>query len=102
VVVDVGSASWVPGRGFRRGEGVRLPLRLARAVERAGVVGLVLACTPWAGTWAGVQVAFAPAKPRFRKEEGVGCWFAGLAVEARVERGRGQQVGRRVAWIAGG
>lgn len=102
VVVDLGGEHLREGRGFRREERARLPLRLARAVEKAGVVGLVLTPEPWAGTWAGVHVAFAPARPRFVREEGAGSWFAGFEVEARVERGKGQQVGRRVAWAAGG
>lgn len=102
VVVDLGGEEPREGRGFRREGRARLPLRLARAVERAGVVGLVLTPKPWVGTWAGVQVVFSPGKPRFVKEEGAGFWFAGFTVQAQVERGRGQQVGRRVAWVAGG
>lgn len=102
VVVDLGGEGVRGERGSGRGERSRLALRLARAVEKAGVVGLVLTPEPWVGTWAGVQVAFSPAKPRFRREEGAGSWFVGFHVEARVERGRGQQVGRRVAWVAGG
>ncbi len=102
VVVDVGGEQLQEGRGFRREERARLPLRLARAVERAGVVGVVLTSRPWVGTWAGVQLVFSPGKPRFVKEEGAGWWFAGFTVHAQVERGRGGQVGRRVAWVAGG
>lgn len=102
VVVDLGEEQRREGRNFRREERARLPLRLARAVERAGVVGLVLTSRPWVGTWAGVQVVFSPGKPRFVKEEGAGWWFAGFTVQAQVERGRARQVGRRVAWVAGG
>lgn len=102
VVVDLGGEPEREGRGFRREERARLPLRLARAVERAGVVGLVLTSKPWAGIWAGVQVVFSPGKPRFVKEEGAGFWFAGFTVQAQMERGRGRQVGQRVVWVAGG
>lgn len=101
-VVDLGGEPLREGTSLRRTERARLPLRLARAVERAGVVGLVLTSRPWVGTWAGVQVVFSPGKPRFVKEEGAGWWFAGFTVQAQVERGRGRQVGRRVVWVAGG
>ncbi|MCS7182396.1 MAG: hypothetical protein NZ869_04725, partial [Thermoanaerobaculum sp.] len=83
-VVDVAGEE---GSGFWGKQRSHLPLRLARAVERAGVVGIVLATTPWVGTWAGVQVVFAPGTPRFVREEGGGYWFAGFQTEAWVERG---------------
>lgn len=102
VVVDLGGEELWKGISLRQEERVRLPLRLARAVERAGVVGLVLTSRPWVGTWAGVRVVFPRGKPRFVKEEGAGWWFAGFTVQAQVERGRGRQVGRRVAWVGGG
>jgi hypothetical protein len=73
VVVDLGERG---GAGERK-----LPLRLARAVERAGVVGLVLTEKPWMGAWAGVRVVFAPPRPVFGELPGVPPWFAGWELQ---------------------
>ncbi len=100
VVLDFGAAATGP----RAGAGwSALPLRLARAVERAGAVALVLAQRPWSGALAGVTVALAPGEARWGGESGP-RWLAGLAVRPRVERGRGRvaalraQDAERPAW----
>jgi len=86
VVVDLGegSGSWER----------KLPLRLARAVERAGAVGLVLTGKPWMGAWAGVRMVFAPARPVFGELPGVPPWFAGWELRPAL--------GERAAAIRGG
>lgn len=93
-VVDLGGQ-----RGKRRSAKARLPLRLARAVERAGGVGLVLTESPWMGTWAGVQVVFSQAQARFCKGEGSPLWFAGWQLEVRLRRGGVPE--RGLAWAMG-
>jgi hypothetical protein len=100
VVVDLGG--WKgEKRGYRGKERWHLPLRLARAVEGAGVVGLVLAEAPWMGTWAATRVIFSPAQPRFVVAEGSPPWFAGWHLRASLQRGQGVQVGKELAWAMG-
>ena len=89
VVLDLGAAAAGPREGAGRSA---LPLRLARAVERAGAVVLVLAQRPWAGALAGVTVALARGEARWGGEGGP-RWLAGLAVQPQVERGRGRVAG---------
>jgi hypothetical protein len=93
VVLDLGAgARGVPGAetrlggARRRGRGA-LRLRLARAVERAGVVTLVLADRPWVGTLAGVTVVLERGGVRW-DECGGARWLSGISLRARVERGR--------------
>lgn len=87
------------GRQKRSSAKAHLPLRLARAVERAGGVGLVLTESPWMGTWAGVQVVFSQAQPRFRKGDGSPPWFAGWQLAVNLRRGGVPE--RKVAWAMG-
>ena len=100
VVLDLGAAAAGPREGAGRSA---LPLRLARAVERAGAVVLVLAQRPWAGALAGVTVALARGEARWGGEGGP-RWLAGLAVQPQVERGRGRvaefraQDAERLTW----
>ena len=118
LVLDIGAARELPRDGAkapgaapggeRRGP---LRLRLARAVERAGVVALVLAERPWAGASAAVTVLLDAACPvwstalpapegeewmaegRRRKEEGrrgsgvERRWLAGLELSFHLQRG---------------
>lgn len=83
----------------KRSTKAHLPLRLARAVERAGGLGLVLTESPWMGTWAGVQVVFSQAQARFCKGEGSPLWFAGWQLEVRLRRGGVPE--RGLAWAMG-
>jgi hypothetical protein len=87
VVLDFGSGvSSAQGRGGK-GHGA-LRLRLARAVERAGVVALVLAERPWVGTLAGVTVVLGRGEVRWGGSASGGPrWLAGIALKAHVERG---------------
>ncbi len=89
VVLDLGAGAALAGRRAGRKEGA-LRLRLARAVERAGAVALVLSERPWAGTLAGVTVVLGRGEARWggpARQEGGPCWLAGLALRAQVERG---------------
>ncbi len=72
-------------RRRRRERGGALRLRLARAVERAGAVALVLAGRPWAGTLAGVTVVLGRGTVRWGGERS--RWLDGIALQARVQRG---------------
>lgn len=83
----------------RRSTKAHLPLRLARAVERAGGVGLVLTESPWMGIWAGVQVVFSQAHPHFRQGEGSPPWFAGWQLEVSLRRGGVPEQG--LVWAMG-
>ena len=104
VVLDLGSAvhaasrrdeAWprppraaaraAPTPGGARKDALRL--RLARAVERAGAVALVLAERPWAGTLAGTMVALRRGEARWAGEHGGPRWLDGLVLRAQVERG---------------
>jgi hypothetical protein len=87
VVLDFGSG--VPSAQGRGGKGRgALRLRLARAVERAGAVALVLAERPWVGTLAGVTVALGRGEARWGEgASGEPRWLAGIALKAQVERG---------------
>jgi hypothetical protein len=84
VVVDLGDGSNLhrdegepPATAKRPGP---LRLRLARAVERAGAVALVLCERPWAGASAAVTVLLDPARP---------VWVSGAADhDTREERGQ--------------
>ncbi len=93
VVLDLGSAvlnagaGRTPARGRERGV---LRQRLARAVERAGAVALVLTERPWAGTLAGATVALARGEARWEGPARLGGgprWLTGLVLRAQVERG---------------
>jgi recombination protein RecA len=86
VVLDLGAAAARPREGAGRSA---LPLRLARAVERAGVVALVLAQRPWVGALAGATVALALGEAGWGGEGGP-RWLEGLALRPQVERGRGR------------
>ena len=73
----------------RRGS---LCLRLARAVERAGVVALVLCERPWAGASAAVTVLLDAARP---------VWADGATADERCGQGSvasGQETERRGQW----
>jgi hypothetical protein len=121
VVLDLGD-----GRGCLRGDGDvpvtesgtrrrgPLRLRLARAVERAGAVALLLCERPWAGASAAVTVLLDPVRPVWLDGAGVGTAH-GPRPTAHVPRavagdsGRGpvpdtrspvRGVGGR-AWLAG-
>ena len=87
VVLDFGSGvSSAQGHGGK-GRGA-LSLRLARAVERAGAVALVLVERPWVGTLAGVTVVLGRGEVRWGEGTGGGPpWLAGIALRAQVERG---------------
>jgi len=95
VVADLGvGAETAPQRvGGRRprarGHGKpALALRLARAVERAGAVALVLTERPWIGTLAGATIALGRGQPRWGGVEPVGLrWLAGIVLQPQVERG---------------
>ena len=65
-----------------------LCLRLARAVERADAVALVLAERPWAGTLVGATVAMARGEVRWGGARGGPRWLEGLILKLQVERGR--------------
>ncbi len=94
VVVDVAGRE----RGTAKGH---LPLRLARAVEHAGAVGLVLSESPWMGTWASTRLVFSPGLPRFiGAEEGL-CWLAGWQLQVTLQRGQGLGAGKRLGAAAG-
>jgi hypothetical protein len=73
-----------------------LRLRLARAVERAGVAALVLCERPWAGASAAVTVQFAAARPVWAHgapaDEGRGQWS--VSSDRGIER-RGRGPGAR-------
>ena len=101
VVLDFGSGvSSAQGRGDK-GRGA-LRLRLARAVERAGAVALVLAERPWVGTLAGVTVVLGRGGVRWGEgADGEPRWLAGIALEAHVERG-GIERGARVPRVHAG
>ena len=99
LVLDVGAGRELPRDGAsepgaapdreRRGP---LRLRLARAVERAGVVALVLSERPWAGASAAVTVLLDAACPVWAQgaiaDEGRGQWSVV----------GGQETGRRGQW----
>ena len=79
-----------------------LRLRLARAVERAGAVALVLAERPWVGTLAGVTVVFGRGEVRWGESASGGPrWLAGIALRAWVERG-GVECGARAPRVHAG
>jgi hypothetical protein len=101
VVLDFGSGvSSAQGRGGK-GRGA-LRLRLARAVERAGAVALVLAERPWVGTLAGVTVVLGRGGVRWGEgADGEPRWLAGIALKAHVERG-GIECGARVPRVHAG
>jgi hypothetical protein len=92
LVLDLGAgARGVPGAetglgGARRRGWGALRLRLARTVERAGAVALVLADRPWIGTLAGVTVVLEWGKVRWGAC-GKARWLSGISLRARVERG---------------
>ena len=82
------SATHRSGFALARGQGLgALRLRLARAVERADAVALVLAERPWAGTLAGATVALRRGGARWDGERGGPRWLEGLVLRAQVERG---------------
>jgi hypothetical protein len=118
LVVDLGNGRRAAAGDDAGGEpGARraapLRLRLARAVERAGVAALVLAERPWAGSSAAVTVLLAAAHPVWapgthdnqeRRDQwsvvrgqcapdlgGIGCgsrvWLAGLEISFHLQRG---------------
>ena len=85
-----GRPGWVGASPTPMLEGARkgaLRLRLARAVERAGAVALVLAERPWAGTLAGTMVALRRGEARWDGARGGPRWLDGLVLHAQVERG---------------
>ncbi len=87
VVLDV-TAVAAPARRRESERKGALRLRLARAVERAGAVALVLAERPWVGTLAGVTVALGRGETRWGGGEGDSPrWLAGIGLDARIERG---------------
>ncbi|MFI5166378.1 MAG: hypothetical protein ACHQQS_07160 [Thermoanaerobaculales bacterium] len=72
-----------------------LTLRLARAVERAGAVALVLTERSWAGTLAGATVALERGQAQWRgNEHGGPRWLAGIALRVRADRGGVTHVAR--------
>jgi hypothetical protein len=86
---EPGARHFVPdherARAPRKGS---LRLRLARAVERAGAVALVLAERPWVGTLAGVTVVLGRGEVHWGEGvDGGPRWLAGIALRAQVERG---------------
>ncbi len=89
-VLDLGSAAItaraIPGSTRGRGRGA-LRLRLARAVERAGVVALVLTERPWVGTLAGATVVLERGEARWGAC-GESRWLDGIVPQVRLERGR--------------
>ncbi len=86
VVLDLGVvARSVAGEARERRGALRM--RLARAVERAGAVALVLAERPWAGTLAGATVVMARGEARWGGARGGPRWLEGLALKLQVERG---------------
>jgi len=92
VVVDLAAAAAV-GRGAQRSSEASLRLRLARAVERARAVALVLVEKPWAGTLAGAAVVLGRGALQWGQGEPAGPrWLVAIAADARAERG-----GARVA-----
>lgn len=92
VIVDL-AATVTAGRAAHRGSAASLRLRLARAVERAGVVALVLAERPWAGTLAGAAVVLGRGALQWGGGEPAGPrWLVAIAADAHAERG-----GARVA-----
>lgn len=87
VILDFGSGVPSAQRHGGKGRGA-LNLRLARAVERAGAVALVLAARPWVGTLAGVTVVLGRGEVHWGEGTGGGPrWLAGIALRAQVERG---------------
>lgn len=63
-------------------------LRLARAVERADAVALVLAERPWAGALAGVTVALGRGGVEWcGGKHGAPRWLAGISLRPCIERG---------------
>ncbi len=90
VVLDLGPVA----RG--RGQGA-LRLRLARAVERAGAVTLVLADRRWAGTLAGTTVALGRGEVRW-DVCGESRWLNGIVPQVRVERGGARHDPNVGAW----
>jgi hypothetical protein len=107
VVLDLGTVVHVESGRERRGgsfgrprgvgarpaptlDGARkdaLSLRLARAVERAGAVALVLAERPWAGTLAGATVVLGRGEACWGGTRGGPRWLDGFILRAQVERG---------------
>ena len=87
VVLDLGegrvAADGAEGSAAEKGTKRRGPLRLrlARAVERAGVVALVLCERPWAGASAAVTVLLDAARP---------VWSTGSAAGSDPQEERGQ------------
>jgi len=84
LVLDLGGAAAAVQSRARGGRGA-LRLRLARAVERAGAVALVLAGRPWVGTLAGATVVLGRGTARWGGERS--RWLDGIALRARVQRG---------------
>ncbi|MCU0292086.1 MAG: DNA recombination/repair protein RecA [Thermoanaerobaculaceae bacterium] len=77
--VEDSRLSTLDSRPGGRGKGA-LALRLARAVERAGVAALVLAERPWAGSLAGVTVWLERSGAQWLGgERGGPRWLAGLS-----------------------
>jgi recA bacterial DNA recombination protein len=102
----VGSSGWgagapgpwplTPGRAGGRERRGTLGLRLARVVERAGVVGLLLGERPWMGTCAAVTVLLERGVPEWEGgEHGAPRWLHGLTLRVRLERGGMSETGRQ-------
>jgi len=74
--------------GRERERRAALRLRLARAVERAQAIGLVLAEKPWTEAVAGVSLRLERGRPQWSGgENGAPRWLQGLALVAQAERG---------------
>lgn len=102
VVLDVDEACQALREPDARGPGQRrkapLRIRLARAVERARAVGLVMGARPWVGTCAAVTLVLGRGVASWGGGEGCGVrWLEGLILQVRVERGGVGEVGRTTA-----
>ncbi|MBZ5588186.1 MAG: hypothetical protein LAO05_06445 [Acidobacteriia bacterium] len=94
VVLDLGTAvRAVSSRGEVRERRGALSLRLARAVERASAVALVLAERPWAGTLAGATVVLRRGEVCWGGARGGPRWLEGRALKPQVERGGARWMG---------
>jgi hypothetical protein len=90
VVVDLAEPAVLSGRRENRERERRaaLRLRLARAVERAQAVGLVLAERPWAEAVAGVSLRLERGRPLWSGgEQGAPRWLDGIGLLVQAERG---------------
>lgn len=107
VVVDLAESAVLSGRstGRERERRGALRLRLARAVERANAVGLVLTERPWLAGLAGVTLRLGSGVPQWGGASAP-RWLCALGVRGGLERGarvEGQTPGQpaRDRWAVG-